>query len=221
MDCDASTTNTTEDSLKTCTQPGCNRPHNAKGLCRAHYQRLRSGVDLAKPFEKREKGAWRGCAYDGCTSRRFARGHCRLHYNRMIFGTPLDRPKQHGALPNGGTCNEPGCTETVRCKGKCARHYQQGQRRGDYAANDNAIKRATPRLCEIPTCTKRRKHKGFCYSHYRAFSSPLPQQRRCEECRLHRAQVVTLEEEAWLCTKCFVELNTPARAKPKRKKAAA
>ena len=34
---------------RTCDIPGCGRPHNARGLCSAHYKRARKGADLDAP----------------------------------------------------------------------------------------------------------------------------------------------------------------------------
>lgn len=58
---------------RTCSEVGCDRPHNSRGLCRMHYMRLRNSG--------RASGG-RTCSYVDCTRSHYGRGWCRLHYDR-------------------------------------------------------------------------------------------------------------------------------------------
>jgi len=62
--------------VRKCEIEGCERPHLAKGLCNAHYRRLRRGQDLAEPIRERQET----CII--CERAHFARGYCQMHYRR-------------------------------------------------------------------------------------------------------------------------------------------
>lgn len=40
-------------SARTCSAPGCERPHQAKGLCASHYYRVRKGGSAERPLGER------------------------------------------------------------------------------------------------------------------------------------------------------------------------
>ena len=63
---------------RTCSIEGCLRIHKARGLCGAHYLRLRRrGSPNAPPVRIRG-----GCSVDGCRRPHFGRGWCQLHHRR-------------------------------------------------------------------------------------------------------------------------------------------
>jgi hypothetical protein len=63
-----------------CTVDGCDRPHKAHGLCRAHFQRqlVHGGPGRA------EIGRYGGgtCSVDGCERLAHSRGMCKRCYDR-------------------------------------------------------------------------------------------------------------------------------------------
>ena len=65
---------------RSCTFPGCTRPHLAKGLCGGHYYQRRRGGPLSplKPLE-----AARTCETPGCDEPHKARGLCEGCYGRQ------------------------------------------------------------------------------------------------------------------------------------------
>lgn len=73
---------------ETCTLDWCDRPHRAKGLCNAHYQRSLAGLDLAKPLKIIDPD--RGCRVKGCDRKHASKGLCEAHYQRLSNGRPLD-----------------------------------------------------------------------------------------------------------------------------------
>lgn len=65
----------------TCSAPGCDKPHDAEGLCHGHYQRLqRTGRRDVSPLREGEKM----CAVEGCNRPHKARGYCAAHYKRAL-----------------------------------------------------------------------------------------------------------------------------------------
>lgn len=72
---------------KICYMDGCGKPHNAKGLCQAHYKRLKlygSPHLLATP-----KNKGKTCWCEGCDRPAVARGLCNWHRKRFHkYGDP-------------------------------------------------------------------------------------------------------------------------------------
>lgn len=60
-----------------CSVPGCERRKDARGLCKAHYNRHRRGLPLATPL--RSYGV-KGCLVGGCDRPHSARGLCNFHW---------------------------------------------------------------------------------------------------------------------------------------------
>lgn len=73
--------------MRTCSKPGCERAHSAKGLCKTHYT------------ARRRKLETRPCAIDGCEGTVFSRGWCAAHYEQLRRGlTPGERSLQRERL---------------------------------------------------------------------------------------------------------------------------
>ena len=69
--------------MRTCSKPGCERKHNAKGLCKTHYTMWRKEL-ITTP-----------CSIDGCESVAYGRGWCAAHYGQFRRGlTPGERSLQ-------------------------------------------------------------------------------------------------------------------------------
>lgn len=76
--------------MKVCSFEGCARKHSAKGLCRAHYQQFKRGVELTSLSEIRpQRGGTPArinfvCVVEGCLNTEHqAKGLCTLHYPRL------------------------------------------------------------------------------------------------------------------------------------------
>ena len=66
-----------------CSVAGCDRPHKARGYCRAHYEQLyRLGFATPRPIRRRAAG--RLCSVPGCSRPHCKRDYCQLHYNRLV-----------------------------------------------------------------------------------------------------------------------------------------
>jgi hypothetical protein len=72
-----------------CQAPGCVRPAYAKGLCNAHYIRLRKGLSMADPVRARKRGD--ACAECGeQTGAKGGWGLCQRHYKKTRYETLKD-----------------------------------------------------------------------------------------------------------------------------------
>lgn len=66
--------------MKCCQADGCERQVQAKGLCSAHYARLRRGMPIDAPMRKSR--APQPCEIEECVNQSWARGMCPMHYFR-------------------------------------------------------------------------------------------------------------------------------------------
>lgn len=77
-----------------CTIEGCERPHNARGLCKAHLSRAARNGDTnpGTPINTKHPGA--RCAVSDCERPHYALGYCTSHHTRVQrHGDPLaDKP---------------------------------------------------------------------------------------------------------------------------------
>lgn len=89
---------------KVCSAEGCDRPHVAKGYCRAHYMRMKRGSyaegeegmnvpigELAghpkkKPRKNKANTTSKICLVPICQREVHARGYCHSHYARWLKG---------------------------------------------------------------------------------------------------------------------------------------
>ena len=76
---------------RTCTVKGCDNPYVAKGLCRGHYSRKRTGRPLGVgPTRKHVKPP--ECSVEDCHRPHDSRGLCSQHARRQRRGVPLSGP---------------------------------------------------------------------------------------------------------------------------------
>ncbi len=104
--------------MKICVIEGCGRKHCAKGYCRTHYERLRSGAELHTPISPRIPN--RKCEIKGCGAKHKARGFCQLHLNRHVYGTDMEKDKRQYDGTQG--CKIVGCIRVHKESGYCASH---------------------------------------------------------------------------------------------------
>ena len=71
-----------------CSVQCCDRNSSVRGLCEAHYMRLRKGLFLDSPIRPQRQS----CDIDGCTRKHIAMGLCVLHYRRMRKGANMTAP---------------------------------------------------------------------------------------------------------------------------------
>lgn len=92
--------------MNMCAAPDCDMPAFAKRLCRLHYRRARSGVDIGIENDVPVTP----CSEPGCDNAAHARGVCGNHYAKLVF-RPLHRrdPKPRNGSNNanwrGGKMN--------------------------------------------------------------------------------------------------------------------
>src|SRR5208282_5960137 len=91
-----------------CQIPQCNRPHAAKGLCKLHYDRLRTTGDMGSVDSLRRMEHSDICEVEGCDRPYLARGYCVLHYSRwkktgqpQELGPPSKRGGTIGTIREG------------------------------------------------------------------------------------------------------------------------
>jgi hypothetical protein len=94
-----------------CTEPGCGRPINARGLCGKHYTKAQKAGLFGTP-----------CSKSGCREPVVGRGLCSTHYAYA---------RDHGEFKTK-TCARDGCHENVRARRLCALHYDQAVRAGAF-----------------------------------------------------------------------------------------
>lgn len=83
--------------MRTCDIDGCDRKHEARGLCKAHYRRL---VESGDPLPNVPvRGARPTCTVDGCERPHHSNGYCDTHKARMWrhgdveSRRPMSKPK--------------------------------------------------------------------------------------------------------------------------------
>jgi hypothetical protein len=67
-----------------CTVDGCDRPHKARGLCRAHFQRQLAHGDPGPAEIGRYGGGT--CSVEGCERPAHSLGMCKKDYDRQRRG---------------------------------------------------------------------------------------------------------------------------------------
>lgn len=115
---------------RTCSIPGCEKAHRARGWCSTHYQRWQTYGEPDAPVRVDKISGT--CDVPDCETPRKIRQWCRPHYLRWKrYGDPTAGYRSRGApLP---PCAIEGCTETATriIRGMCLLHYRRWQETGD------------------------------------------------------------------------------------------
>lgn len=97
-------------TIPACQEDNCTKPVKARGLCSAHYTKMRrnAGTDaISRRFEWQEGE----CRVDGCTDDKHSRGYCLRHYQRwlrvgkddaLVAALRKNKPFGSGTLTQGG-----------------------------------------------------------------------------------------------------------------------
>jgi hypothetical protein len=97
-------------TLRSCSVPGCDRTHVARGLCKPHYREARAnGLPLAEPVRYAPI-----CSVDGCGNQQEKRGYCDKHYRRIQRKGTIETVRQ----PPGGLVRMAGGYVTRRVDGE-------------------------------------------------------------------------------------------------------
>ncbi|MET8114041.1 HNH endonuclease [Streptomyces prasinus] len=140
---------------RTCDVPECERPPVGRGLCRMHYQRMRTH-GTTDPRSMRPKPEKPRCSVEGCDKTTWARGLCPKHYQRLVSTGTVEDPTPR----TKSVCSMEDCDRFVAGRGYCSLHYGRFMRSGD----PNGISRQTV-LCSVSNCERRVKGLGFCQMH--------------------------------------------------------
>lgn len=102
-----------------CTVEGCDRPHDSKGLCAKHYQRMRYQTRQSPNAKKRKQRgeplySTRKCTVEGCDEYYSAKGMCQAHYLMFRYKGRTDRDK----APKGSGWRNIGGYHMIKIDGK-------------------------------------------------------------------------------------------------------
>lgn len=84
---------------RTCSVVDCDKPHEARGWCKLHYERWKRLGDVRAdiPPESRRPGPRPVCSVEDCKAPEHSRGFCSLHYGRWRrHGDPLAGRTRNG-----------------------------------------------------------------------------------------------------------------------------
>jgi hypothetical protein len=175
--------------VRVCEVDGCDRPHNARGMCKGHYKKWwlsnavrKCGVDgCDRAHEARDMcqthyRKWQismglvrtSCGVDGCDGPLLARGMCRSHYSTWWRQIQMDDRK---------ACIVDGC-ETLADPGRrlCAKHEGRLRRTG----TTDPQPPCPPKFCTVSGCTNRARSRGLCQMHYNGwYKQPKPGDKAC------------------------------------------
>ncbi len=117
---------TADSTPRRCGVAGCERKHQAKGLCVKHYYAARRTGGLPMP----------PCSIAGCCRQSYCRGWCNTHYRRWAnHGDPLVSKKSANGACNGAVCAVPECggigRHMIGGVVYCSIHGDRARRHGD------------------------------------------------------------------------------------------
>lgn len=131
--------------MSSCSFDGCSRDTVARGLCSAHYQQYRAGVELHQIGHRPA----RTCTYPGCDKRHYSHGLCRGHCSQIERGVPLRPLGTRPPRAESQTCTVTWRDRPHKAKGLCNAHYQKQYDR----------KKTKPRKANSKPRTRRKKNQ--------------------------------------------------------------
>ncbi|MFD3740484.1 HNH endonuclease [Streptomyces sp. NPDC058629] len=141
---------------RTCDVPECERATVGRGLCRMHYQRMRTHGTTDLPA--RPKATPKPCSVEGCENDHLARGLCNRHYQRMTLKDSVADP----APRSRSVCSVEDCGDLSVGRGLCVKHYGRFMRHG---STDKLVRQRT--VCSVEACDRFTKAEGLCELHLR------------------------------------------------------
>lgn len=149
-----------------CSETGCEKDGEKRGLCKAHYSLFyRLGT-----LESHAVIAGRGSYVRGAKTECSGVAECGKKHNALGFcGACYQRKKKSGELENkplinaGLVCSVDGCDKEARTKGLCIAHYEKLLKYGDPLAY---APRRTGVQCSIEGCEQSAIARGWCRMHY-------------------------------------------------------
>ena len=145
-----------------CSFDGCDKIVKSRGLCSAHYERLRkhgSPSTVLPPAPPPTNTLHVTCTIDGCDKPHQARGFCSAHYCKFRkYGDPTTDKRRQRSF-----CEVDECDRPVHGAGLCRMHWDRWRIHGDpeYTV-------PVHRECIATDCGKRPRSArlGLCEMHY-------------------------------------------------------
>jgi hypothetical protein len=118
--------------MATCSRPDCRALHEARGLCKKHYQQWTRGASFDAPLTTTPHGLYKTCSEPGCDRPHKAKGLCLMHWRRS-------RGAESGDLPAVAKLTPQQVREIRRLAARGWRNQQLAERFGVGRSNIRLI----------------------------------------------------------------------------------
>lgn len=155
-----------------CAVTDCDRDLYAKGLCRAHYDRM-SRPKQVRASRAKPKRPDRGCTVEGCQGKHRALGLCHTHYSQHSRAKVREQKTEPEPKPEPKLlerCSVEGCRNVETAKRLCMAHYTR-LRRGKPLNTPLAPSRRIEGECERHACKNPIHKHGLCRVHIARLAS--------------------------------------------------
>jgi len=122
---------------KECTVDECQSEAYVRGMCNAHYRRVRRNGSTDEP--RRPPTIGEPCSIEGCTGAHLAKGLCVKHYQRTVKYGTTDLPVREIQI-----CSNFECSKKAFARGMCPGHY--GSSRTDEPRDCKVCGRTQPEV---------------------------------------------------------------------------
>ena len=123
-----------EGDQKLCSVDGCDRLMYARGVCEAHYRRLRRTGTVGAGRAVGAVPEPKPCMVAACKNTSTERGLCHGHYLRLIRTGDVLRDRPLSRKVNG-VCVVDGCTNRATARHLCPAHRARKSKHGDVRAD--------------------------------------------------------------------------------------